>query len=133
MNDDLLRPFAYLLQLITVARFLRVHAVAYFLRALKVFFEDRGKMFIIVRLISSVVSIAAFACGLIQIIESHAGKLMTFDEALYFAFTILSTVGFGDITALTIPGRYAVVLLMCVCFVSLGVNFFSRIFITYNS
>jgi hypothetical protein len=102
------------LEIITIARFLRVLNVIHILRLLRMWLGHRGTSFHIAQLLMHLFSLAIFACGIVQILEKNAGTAFTFDEVLYFVFTVLSTVGFGDFTAITVPGRYFVIFLMLI-------------------
>jgi hypothetical protein len=61
------------------------------------------------RVLISIFTLCSFATGLIYTAEHEVNPMIPdYFTALYFGLTTLTTVGFGDITPITLPGRLVV-------------------------
>lgn len=43
--------------------------------------------------------------------KNRSYRIPTFGDALWYSFAVVTTIGFGDITAVTVPGRVISVIL----------------------
>ncbi len=70
----------------------------------------------VMRVIFTISMLLFVSAGIIHFIEAAPGvensQIHTFDDALYFSVTTLTTVGFGDMVPVTRGGKWAVVILI---------------------
>ncbi|MCD6497834.1 MAG: ion transporter [Deltaproteobacteria bacterium] len=107
-------PGTYL-QLIRIFRLLRILRLARYLKSPRFFFGSMTrKTLILVRIIFTVSAIIFVSAGLVYYAEHDANHQVfrTFADALYFSIVTMATVGYGDITPITIWGRWVTVLII---------------------
>lgn len=104
-------------------RFARVFKITYVRRHLRTWLRGVGTLYQVLRLLYTFVGISLCVCCVVQIAERYAGgNVWTFDQALYFTFTTLSTTGYGDLSAVSLLGRGVVVCIMLTSLVFIPLN-----------
>jgi len=107
-------PGTYL-QLIRIFRLLRILRLARYLKSTHFFFGATSrKNLILARIVFTVSAIVFVSAGLVYYAEHDANPevFRTFADALYFSIVTMATVGYGDITPITVWGRWVTVLII---------------------
>ena len=109
------------LTFLRIFRILRLFRILRILRFQRIF-KSKDTMFgtlsdsqlVIIRIVLTVFTIVFVSSGFIWAVENkiNPGEFGTIWHALYFSIVTLSTVGYGDITPLSAPGRAITVLMI---------------------
>lgn len=111
----LLLPGTYFFQVIRIFRVLRILRLVRYLRDPHFFFGTiTRKTLVVARIIFTVSAIVFVASGLIYYAEhkANAQVFTHFGDAIYFSIVTMATVGYGDITPITMYGRWITVLII---------------------
>ena len=117
---DLIAIFPLLLGLIDI-RFFRIFRWFRILRIIrfwelekKVLGVTAGETLVFIRIFLTLFSLIFIYAGLIYQVEHHVNKdsLKNFFDAFYFVVVTMTTVGYGDVTPLSQPGRAITVLMI---------------------
>lgn len=107
-------PGTYL-QLLRLFRLLRILRLVRYLKDPHFFFGTISrKHLIIIRIVFTVLAIIFVSSGLIYYAEHQANPkgFKTFADAVYFSIVTMATVGYGDITPITMYGRWVTVMII---------------------
>ena len=109
-----------------IARVLRIFRVLRGIRATHVLsglvFRDRAKNAVFAAATFAFLLITFCSIAIVHFEAGSGGKIRTAEDALWWSFTTITTVGYGDLVPITFEGRLVAVLLM-----TGGVGLFSTV------